>query len=110
MKELPGIISSLDPPMVTAEMEKPIVTYYKYWSDKIVPGNSVFLQDVYRYDLQEYHKATEPMLADNTVRRGTEWYRSSKKYKYSLPELKLSQKVLFVRTGDKTCRVTQIKD
>jgi len=101
MKPTPGFITSLDPPMVTAEVEKPNQNNDKYWSDKIVPGNKSFLSDTYQYDLQEYHKAIEPMPVENVIGNiicledcSNEW-------------IKLNLKVLFIKT-ETGCRVTKI--
>ena len=108
MKHLPGFISSLDPPMVTAEVEKPGGTSCMCW----------LCTSWYNTKLQEYHKAIEPMPVDLLTDRyeieyipgdATQYYKTydAGEGDYFYTELKLHQKVEFTKT--KTgCRITII--
>ena len=105
MKHLPGFISSLDPPMVTAEVKKPVKTDFTDFY-------CILDKKSFKKAMQEYHKAIEPMKVDNAKRWMTsnkampEWCLGSKKYKYG-NVLKLHQKVEFIKT-ETGCRITKI--
>ena len=104
MKQLPGYISSIDPPKVTAEVKEP------------KQKNFVFLSGWSRA-MDKYYKAIEPMLIEDT--RKSDYFKDTiyvylskiigdNEVEIDAQEIKLHQKVLFVRTGDKTCKINKL--
>jgi len=101
MNELPAKITSLDPPMVTAEVEEPDICDPIYWQGITDDFYDPFANPSYDEAMQEYHKAIEPMPIENVIGNiicledcSNEW-------------IKLNQKVLFIET-ETGCRVTKI--
>ena len=93
-----GKITSLDPPMVTAEVEKPGGTSCMCW----------LCTSWYNTKLQEYHKAIEPMPVENAHKIESSGYTFVLFAKYGDPfTLKLHQKVEFTKT-ETGCRITKI--
>jgi len=102
-----GKITSLDPPMVTAEVEKPQFRHFQYKTIHLflygirIERSPDEAYKLWRKAMQEYHKAIEPMPIENVIGNiicledcSNEW-------------IKLNLKVLFIKT-ETGCRVTKI--
>ena len=130
MKPTPGFTSSLNPPMVTAEVEKTCgnCIWFRsfreaYDDDKMEPEDQGwcwqnepndkgrFHEGVDIFDRckdQEYHKAIKPMPVENAHKIESSGYTFVLFAKYGDPfTLKLHQKVEFIKT-ETGCRITKI--